>query len=344
MNRRLHQALFPADGSKAAAVAIIVTGVVGLITILLAVFVFRDYGYVLFCAVPMLIGVGAPLFYGVGARRTFLQLFGVAVATQFTLFAALLVMGIEGIVCLIMAAPLWMTIAVVGALVAYPIHRAMWRHVPEFGARGFPVVALFMLASLPLFMGAEHAAAPAAPLLMVSTEMEIDAPPEVVWQYVPSFPDLPAPGWGDGGWLFKAGIARPIRAEIDGSGIGATRECVFSTGRAIEPVTAWVPARLLEVDVIWTPPSMEESSPYPHLHPPHLEGYLTSAKARFELVPLANGRTRIVGTSWYHNKMFPVAYWRLWSDASIKAVQVQVLSHIRALSEGDPLQSYRDKK
>ena len=81
MNRRLHQTLFPVDGSKAAAITVIVTGVIGLITILLAVFVFRDYGYVLFCATPMFIGVGAPLFYGVGARRTFLQLFGVAVAT-----------------------------------------------------------------------------------------------------------------------------------------------------------------------------------------------------------------------------------------------------------------------
>ncbi len=75
---------------------------------------------------------------------------------------------------------------------------------------------------------------------------------------------------------------------------------------------------------------MEETSIYPHLHPAHLEGYLESARARFELIDLGGGRTRVVGTSWYRNRLFPVAYWQLWSDAAIKAVQVNVLGYVKA--------------
>ena len=135
--------------------------------------------------------------------------------------------------------------------------------------------------------------------------------------------------------MSPAGIARPIRAEITGTGPTATRYCVFSTGRALESVRIWNENQLLELDVISTPPSMEETSIYPNLHPAHLEGYMQSARARFELIPLPGNRTRLVGTSWYSNRMFPVAYWQLWSDAAIKAVQVHVLDHIKNLSEYD---------
>lgn len=40
-------------------------------------------------------------------------------------------------------------------------------------------------------------------------------------------------------WIFRAGIAYPIRAEMRGSGSGAERYCVFSTGAFVEPIQAW---------------------------------------------------------------------------------------------------------
>ncbi len=211
----------------------------------------------------------------------------------------------------------------------------MWRDYAI--VQGFPVVGLMLVLMVPMWMGAEHVEGEESPLFVVTSAVEIDAPPEVVWARVVSFPELPPMGWGNGGWMFKAGIARPIRAEIVGSGVGATRYCVFSTGKAVEPVTRWEPGRLLEVDVVKTPPAMEETSIYPNLHPAHLEGYMESVRARFELIDLGGGRTRVVGTSWYRNRLFPVAYWQLWSDAAIKAVQVNVLGHVKALSEADEL-------
>jgi hypothetical protein len=34
-------------------------------------------------------------------------------------------------------------------------------------------------------------------------------------------------------------------------------------------------------------------------------------------------------------RIFPAAYWRLWSDALIHAIHERVLGHIQALSEAD---------
>ncbi len=80
---------------------------------------------------------------------------------------------------------------------------------------------------------------------------------------------------------------------------------------------------------------MQEWSPYAHIHPAHLDGYMVSKRAAFELEALPGGRTRLVGTSWYENRMFPVAYWHWWSDRAVKGVHESVFAHIKRLSEGE---------
>jgi hypothetical protein len=324
---------FPQRNSRSLWLTALVSAAFGLLTIVLAVYVFRDYAVALFCGAPLAMGVLAPLLHGAGRPRTFWSLVWASMLAQLFLFLGTIIFAIEGIFCILMAAPLWFVIALVGTCIAYPIHRAMWRNYAV--SRGFPVLLLLILCFTPAWMGAERSQIKTPAQWIMSATIDIDAPPSVVWQNVVRFPDMPSPGWSQGGWLFKAGIARPIRAEFEGNGASGMRYCVFSTGKAIEPVRTWQPGRLLEVDVISTPPSMEETSIYPHLHPAHLEGYMESDGARFELISLPGGRTRLIGTSWYHNRMYPAFYWKWWTDQAIKAVQVHVLDHIRNLSERD---------
>jgi hypothetical protein len=77
---------------------------------------------------------------------------------------------------------------------------------------------------------------------------------------------------------------------------------------------------------------MREWSPYA-IHPPHLHGYLVSQQGRFELISLADGGTRLVGTTWYTNRMWPAPYWGLWSDYIIRSIHRRVLVHICELAE-----------
>ncbi len=332
MTNPIHTFLFPRESARAMAVTGILAGVAGLLTVILGVYVFKDYGIALFCGTPIAMGVAAPLFYGVGAPRTYFQLLGAAILAQCFLFAGMLVFGIEGIVCVIMALPLWMTCAIVGASIAYPIHHSMWKHMPQFGPRDFPVIGFFFLAMVPLFMGAEHAASLKPPMLAVTSSVEIDAPPEVVWKHVIVFPELSPPTE----WLFRLGVAYPIHAVIDGHGPGAVRRCEFSTGAFVEPITVWDEDRLLAFNVTQSPPSMQEFNPFWDIHPPHLDGYLNSRHGQFKLIDLGHGRTRLEGTTWYENNMFPAAYWRLWSDAIIHQIHLRVLNHVKALSERKP--------
>jgi hypothetical protein len=125
-----------------------------------------------------------------------------------------------------------------------------------------------------------------------------------------------------------------MRARIDGAGVGAVRRCEFSTGAFVEPITVWDAPRRLAFDVAAHPAPMAEWSPYRHVTPPHLEGYLRSRHGEFRLTALEGGRTRVDGTTWYEVGMAPAAYWTLWSDALLHAVHGRVLRHVKALSEG----------
>jgi hypothetical protein len=191
---------------------------------------------------------------------------------------------------------------------------------------------MVMMLFLPAFLGAEKVAAPDAPVYVVTSAVDIDAPPERVWSNVIGFGQIPPPS----DWIFRTGIAYPIRAEISGRGPGATRLCVFSTGPFVEPISVWDEPRLLKFSVSSNPPPMKEWSPYRDLHPPHLENFLVSEGGQFRLIELPGGRTRLEGTTWYRHHMWPAAYWRLWSDAIIHRIHLRVLNHVKALSEQGP--------
>jgi hypothetical protein len=318
---------FPASSNASALLAIGTAASIGLASLLLGTYVFRNYGFALFCGVPLLLGFLCPLLHGMGAPRSFGNMLAVNTLCQLTLMCSLLGFGIEGLGCLFMCAPLWFLCALVGTAFALPIHERLWRGWQT--PRGFPIIGLLLVFSAPLLMGVEHLADLQPDLVPVTTSLDIDAPPADVWQALLAFPELPPPN----DWVFSLGVAYPRHATITGHGIGAVRHCVFSTGAFVEPITAWDEHRLLAFDVIESPPTMQELSPYPDLHPPHLEGYFLSRRGQFKLIDLGNGRTRLEGTTWYQNRMAPAFYWRLWSDTILHRIHHQVLSHIRTISE-----------
>jgi hypothetical protein len=195
-----------------------------------------------------------------------------------------------------------------------------------------PGPLLVVLACLPTLIGAEGLTPRTPPLFPVSTAVEVDSAPERVWKHVVEFSTLPEPD----DWVFRTGVAYPVRATIDGRGPGATRYCVFSTGSFVEPIEVWDEPRLLQFSVTKNPPPMKEWSPIAEIHPPHLDNYLVSRRGQFKLVALPGGRTLLEGTTWYHHTMWPASYWQLWSDAIIHRIHMQVLLHVKRLAEAGP--------
>jgi uncharacterized protein YndB with AHSA1/START domain len=283
--------------------------------------VFARYGWGVFVGLPFAMGLVSVLIYGYHERRSLARSLLVAGLAPLGLALLLMAVAIEGVVCILMAAPLFEILALLGGLVGYALQRR-----PQLTPS--PALVLAIAASAPLLMGAEQALPPPAPLYQVVTEVEIAAPPEVVWRNVVAFSELPPPTE----WLFRSGIAYPMRATIAGSGVGAIRHCIFSTGAFVEPTTAWDEPRRLAFSVTAQPDPMQEWTPYRDVHPAHLD-YLRSERGEFRLTRLADGGTRLAGTTWYRHAIFPVSYWRPWSDAIIHRIHTRVLEHIKRESE-----------
>jgi hypothetical protein len=232
----------------------------------------------------------------------------------------LLLLGLEGILCIVMAVPLAMPLGAIGGWCAY------WAESSVSKMRN----SAAMLLLLPIVTVSWDLKAH-SPVFKVQTSIEVAARPEQVWKHVVEFSELPPPH----DWVFRTGIAYPMRARIDGQGPGAIRYCEFSTGPFVEPIKIWDEPRLLRFGVTKNPAPLEEWSPYGEIVTKHLHGYLMSKQGQFQLRPLANGGTLLEGTTWYQHGLWPAAYWRWWSDAIIHRIHLRVLKHVRSLAEQD---------
>lgn len=323
--KRFLDRLIPANAVGSALVGMLLTGGLAVASVLFGVSVLGNYGWGVFVGVPFCLGLFSVLVYGYHAPRGFGSCLSVAALSVVFAGLVLIVLAIEGLVCLIMAAPISLAIALIGGTIGYVIQRR------RENRRDVHLVLLVAVPLLPVLMGAESLTRGEPPLLEVTTGVEIDAPPERVWRHVVSFSALPEPDE----WLFRIGLAYPIRAEIRGRGVGAERHCLFSTGPFVEPIEVWDEPRLLKFSVTENPAPMEEWTPYAAIHPPHLKGFLVSKGGQFRLIPLPGGRTRLEGTTWYHHHMWPAAYWQVGSDFVIHRIHARVLKHLKRLAERD---------
>jgi uncharacterized membrane protein YhaH (DUF805 family) len=317
-------ALLPENDMACGAVAILLTIPITLVLGILSVGVFSNYGWGLFVGIPFVMPMLAVMTYGQRKPRSVGACLSLGLSWLMTAFLALVIFAFEGVVCLVLLMPLAIPIVLAGALTGYLAQLVPW-------TLRSPGAFLLLLASLPTMIGAEGLAQRTPPLFPVTTSVEVDAPPAVVWEHVVTFSELPPPD----DWLFRTGVAYPVRATIEGRGPGAVRRCEFSTGAFVEPIEVWDEPRLLSFSVTSSPPPMKEWSPFADIHPPHLENYLVSRQGEFRLTPLPGGRTRLEGTTWYRHTMWPAAYWKIWSDGIIRRIHLQVLRHVKRLAEAD---------
>jgi hypothetical protein len=277
----------------------------------------ETYGLSLFIGTPFVTGVATAFV----ARKVDPQAgspIPLVACTMLLLAATFVLVAFEGIVCLIMAAPLMVPIGLLGGLLGHSL--------AGHGTRNATIALFLMMAA-----GGQvvDAAIETEPLREVLTTEDIAAPPEIVWRHVVTFSEIPTPP----AWYFRTGLAYPLRARIEGAGVGAVRYCEFTTGAFVEPITAWEEPTRLAFDVAAQPPPLREWSPYRNVYAPHLEGFFSTSRGEFRLVRLSNGHTRLEGRTWYALRMQPQAYWTVVADAILHRVHHRVLTHIREQAE-----------
>jgi len=286
---------------------------------ILATIGLKAYGWGLFVGVPFFTGFIPAVVYQPREHLTLRQAIGMMASIQALVALCFLMWSLEGAICLLMAAPISILVGTIGAAIGLLV-----RGISGTGARRAEVASVSALI-LPLLIVGEARLAIVPSVFKVTSRIEINAPAERVWKSVVAFSELAPPRE----LIFRVGLAYPIRAEINGAGVGAVRHCVFSTGAFVEPITVWEEPTLLRFTVAANPPPMIELS-FTKIDPPHLHGFLESEQGQFELVSLSDGKTELMGTTWYRHGLWPESYWRLWSNYIIHTIHMRVLRHIKA--------------
>src|SRR5262245_46122155 len=163
---------------------------------------FGTYGYGLFLLTPFVIGVitayVANYRADIGTGRTALS---VAIAVLLG-GLGLVAVALEGLICIIMAAPLGMGMALIGGVLG----RAMALRAKRPARQTLSCIAL-----LPLMFAVEHVLPPSAHFDTEQT-IAVAAPPEAVWKSILSTDPVEGPL----ALPFRLGVAYPLRGEVVG--------------------------------------------------------------------------------------------------------------------------------
>ncbi len=296
----------------------------GTLAVLVNVFVVNSYGTVLFAATPFVFGVA--LGYWVNRRelQSMSKTLSLMSITLLIWAGCLLVYAIEGVFCILMAVPLVAVTGLAGAALGSVLADRVYSP---------PLASLFVfLPVLGLLSSLEQAITPKIQS-EVRSSIVVNAPIADVWIQVVTFSEIPEPTE----LLYKSGIAYPIRARIEGVGVGAVRYCEFNTGPFVEPITVWEEPTRLGFDVTSQPKPMTEKGIWGEIDAPHLDGYFDSQRGEFRLSSIDSSHTLLEGSTWYSLEIFPSAYWKFYAEYIVHEIHMRVLEHVKRSAETEIL-------
>src|SRR5260370_18767439 len=186
----------PRSAIGAATVSFVLTIVIGFIFTVFGTEVLRSYGWGLYVALPFCLGLFSVLVYSYHEPRSFGSCMSVAVGPIALLGAVLILVLLEGAICILMAAPFALALSALGGMLGYTIQAGYWLH------KGTPVMLSIVFLFTPALQSAEYWAKLQPETFEVRTAIEVNAPPEKVWNRVVAFAEIPPPTE----LLFRAGI------------------------------------------------------------------------------------------------------------------------------------------
>ena len=259
-----------------------------------------QYGETVFVVVPFLGGLIAGMHSPTMKAALFAIIFGFGVC-----LAALLFLGLEAVICVLMASPLVVGLAYVGALLGRVIKRTLSSGP---GGKGSALALLLGLLLVGCSAMLEGGYVRETPMHTVETVRTFPVGATDVWDALLSFQQIKA----EKPWLLKLGLPVPQYCTIDGSGVGATRICHFDRGVIEERVSVWQPPRRLVMEITnVTLPGRD---------------WLKFIDASYELSGTEAGHTRVRRTTRIASVLRPRLYWRPLEELATQA-EHQYLFH-----------------
>jgi len=227
----------------------------------------------------------------------------------------------EGLICVVMFAPIGIGLAVVGGLAAGLVVRYA-------ASRSAGNVSLACVMVLPLVIAPWEQRIVFQPQIrQVESAIDIAAPPEVVWRNIERVPRI-SPEELAPSWSRRIGFPSPVEATLSYEGAGGVRHATFEGGVLfIETVDVWEPPHRLSFSIRAQTDQIPNTTLDEHVT---IGGpYFDVLRGEYALEPLSDGSTRLHLSSRHRVSTDLNWYAHLWTDAIMADIQRTILQVIR---------------
>lgn len=228
----------------------------------------------------------------------------------------------EGVICVILLAPLWLASGAIGAEITYRLRRRV-RDGRTYCVTLFalPLVAIQIEPYVPLPISTAT----------VTRSIEIHASPAQLWPLMRGIPDVRP---GEGGWNFTqdvVGVPRPVGARLIGEGVGADRHAVWRHNvRFRERITTWRPGRELAWRFIFDDLA---GWGYTDRHLLPNSAYFRVETGGYTAEPVSPGVTRLTLRTTYRLRTPVNAYAQAWGELFLGDLENNLLTLLKGRAE-----------
>jgi hypothetical protein len=279
------------------------------------------------CFMPFAMGCVTVYFAEIGQpRRVWTWIWLPWVPLLAALGATMLAL-LEGLICVVLLAPLAMILASVGGLLGGVAARLIRSNRTKR-------LTMACVMALPLITAPWE-----KPVLYHLEEREVEdvidvkASPEVIWGNIASVrairPEELPPSWSH-----RIGFPNPVEATLSHEGVGGLRHATFTGGLYfLETVDIWEPQHRLAFTIAAQTDQIPPTTLDEHVR---VGGpYFDALRGEYRLEPLGNGTTRLHLSSRHRVSTDFNWYAHLWTDAIMSDLQKRILVVIRQRCEAE---------
>jgi len=268
----------------------------------------------LFC-LPLIVGMLTIALSPMESVKKFIYRFFAPWAPIFIFAIITLLFNIEGWACWIMILPIFLIIASIGGLIAGYYKLKEKKHQKTY---------ISLLCFLPLVAGPIERSIGAIPgVYKAYTYIDIHAPAAVIWEEITRVEEIP--GAEDKGWLTRSlGFPRPVKAELNYLGVGASREAIFTNGLVFhETVTEYEALKKMSFNINADPHEIPSTTLDEHVV---IGGqFFDVLNGTYELEQLNDSTIRLHLYSHFELKTTFNFYASLWAKWIMKDIQNNIL-------------------
>ena len=238
--------------------------------------------------------------------------------TLFLVFFFAFIFELEGLICLVIIAPVYLILASIGGLVAYFVVK---------NSKKYNTLVLCSIVLLPfLTLPVENSLEREEKIVDVNTSIMINADEKEVWENIVRVYEIDETE-NDNTMFLMMGFPRPIRAELDKEGIGGVRIAEFDRGLYFtETVTQWDPMRSFTFSIEADPESIPLTALDEHVTVGSV--YFDVLEGKYQLEPVDNG-VMLHLSSKYKMATTYNFYSRIWCEAIMADIEDNILHVIK---------------